>query len=111
MPTGWKRLKAPRSFYLEFKDELRSSTTQLPFNISSDLQGESIPVIQSIPTLNQRFKESCAGKPSKLHIPHLAASTVVPERDALMIIELKLSKIGSNQDAEKSLELFAQEQK
>ena len=67
-------------------------------------------MIRSIPSLNWQFEELCAGKPSKLHIPRLAASAVAPERDALMILELELPQIGSDQDAGKSLELFAQGQ-
>jgi len=109
-PTGQKRLTAPRSFCSESKDDLRSFAPQLPFDLSPDLQGKHVPIIRSIPSLNRQFEESCAGKPSKLHIPHLAASAVAPKRDALMKIELELRKIGSDQDAEKSLELFAQEQ-
>ncbi|KAL9100885.1 MAG: hypothetical protein Q9163_003796 [Psora crenata] len=41
-----------------------------------------------------------------LHIPHLAASAVAPQRDAR-----KLPNIGSDQDAKSSLELIEQEQK
>ena len=63
VPTGRKRLTTPRSFYSESKDDLRSCATRLPCDLSPDLQGKSVPIIRSIPSLNRQFEESGAGKP------------------------------------------------
>lgn len=70
---------APKLLF-ESPDELRSSDTELPFDLSPDLEGESVPIVRSSPSLNRQFEASCASEPSKIHIPYLAASAVAPEK-------------------------------
>ena len=43
------------------------------------------------------------------HLLHLTASAVAPETDTLMIFKLQLSKLGSDHNAEESLDLFPPE--